>query len=291
MTQHDTTPPELKAFRDRIDAIDDQLIALLKQRAGIVREVGRYKHRVKPGICPIRPAREAHMVARIAAAFDGSDFSPAAAATLWRTLIGASTAMEAPLPIATTCIEQDESLYWLAREYFGPFLPVSRHPSARRAIGEVSDGRAAVCVVPRIHPDEAESWWPLLMQQRPQPLRVFAHIPYSFFSDDGKQTPSGFAVAALETEPTGNDRTLIMLETSQTISQNRLNTALDAAKLDAQWLGSTSVDADTRQHVLDIRGFLAGDDAILQALKKSLEPAAQHVYILGHYAVPLTITP
>ncbi len=290
MSIKDTTPPELKAFRDRIDAVDDQLIALFKQRAGIVREVGRYKHRVKPGICPIRPAREAHMVARIAAAFTGSEFSPAAAATLWRTLIGASTAMEAPLPITAATTTGDDSLYWLAREYFGPFLPISRQPTARRAVSEVFDGRASVCVLPLIRADEQESWWPLLMQEREVPLRVFAHVPYTYFSGDEKSRVGGFAVAALETEITGDDRTLVVLETSHDVSQSRLNSALEAAALDARWLHTASPVTARRQHVLDVAGFLSENSEAITGLKKVLEPALERVYILGHYASPIILT-
>ena len=36
-------PRELKGFREKIDSVDDQIIKLLAERAGYVKEVGRRK--------------------------------------------------------------------------------------------------------------------------------------------------------------------------------------------------------------------------------------------------------
>ena len=60
------TPEMLKSFRDRIDALDDELIALLAERSSIVQEVGRNKHKV--GAAVFRPEREVAIIERMCAA-------------------------------------------------------------------------------------------------------------------------------------------------------------------------------------------------------------------------------
>ncbi|MCE2926340.1 MAG: chorismate mutase [Rickettsiales bacterium] len=282
---------ELYTYRTQIDAIDDKLIALLKERAGIVKQVGRYKHRTNPGICPIRPAREAQMVARIASCFQDGSFNAAAAATMWRTLIGASTSLEADLPISTYVAGGKEELYWLAREYFGPFLPISKQSNVRRVIGEIADGKAAVGIVPYINENDSESWWPLLLPQHDKALRIFAHIPYSYFDDDAKNRIGGFAVAAIEPEETGQDRSIIVLEIAQEVSQSRLNATLESASLDAKWLQLVNPSAGIRHHVLDVEGFLHDNHPQLKILYEQLDSALIKVYIFGSYAKPITIKP
>ena len=54
------TPEMLKSFRDRIDALDDELIALLAERSSIDQEVGRNKHKV--GAAVFRPELEVAII-------------------------------------------------------------------------------------------------------------------------------------------------------------------------------------------------------------------------------------
>jgi hypothetical protein len=91
------------------------------------------------------PVREAEQVRRIMKKFEnlGDDLLlPAAAGALWRTIIGMSTSIESPLKVSAYTPIGDSDLYWLAREYFGPFLPITRQPYINRVIGDVMDGKS-----------------------------------------------------------------------------------------------------------------------------------------------------
>ena len=57
------TPEELQDFRNRIDAIDDELVRLLASRATLVQEVGRRKHLT--GAPVFRPEREVSIIERM----------------------------------------------------------------------------------------------------------------------------------------------------------------------------------------------------------------------------------
>ena len=61
MSLNDAAPaPGLLALRERIDAVDQQLLALLNRRAGLALEVGELKK--GEGSAVFRPEREAQVI-------------------------------------------------------------------------------------------------------------------------------------------------------------------------------------------------------------------------------------
>ena len=56
-------PTELKGFREKIDAVDDQIVELLAERASYVKEVGKRKKAAK--LPEFRPEREVEIIERM----------------------------------------------------------------------------------------------------------------------------------------------------------------------------------------------------------------------------------
>ena len=78
----------LAPLRERIDAIDNEIVALLDERARIALEIGRVKD--AQGQKPIRdPAREAAVIERVTSASEGLFPQPELVA-LYRKLIAAT---------------------------------------------------------------------------------------------------------------------------------------------------------------------------------------------------------
>lgn len=277
---------KLAAFRARIDALDDQIIDLLIERIGIVSQVGQMKRGVNPGQCPLRPGREADMVRRVAGKFRGTPFSPAAAAAMWRILIGASTSVEGTLKISAYAPDKDDRLYWAAREYFGPFIPVMRQPHINRVIGDVMDGKASVGLVPGLAGSDTPWWTSLLDAGAP---RIFAHVPFTHYETPGNHTPSSLAIGHIAPEPTEDDISIIVLDTEYNVSQHRLQTAFVQAGLGAQWLSIGNPHASSRHHLIELKGFIDDNHAGMQAFLKSMGDAVLNVTYLGAYAVPFTL--
>jgi len=85
----------IKTLRDRIDAIDQQLLQLMNQRASLAREIGELK-----GDGPIyRPEREAQVIGRLRGANPGP-LSTDAVGHLFTELISACRALEEALSVA-----------------------------------------------------------------------------------------------------------------------------------------------------------------------------------------------
>ncbi len=96
-----TDDAALSRIRERIDAIDAQLLQLLNERAGLALEVGRVKQALEAGEEPVyyRPEREARILARLRALNPGP-LSNDHIARLFREIISCCLALEQPLTVA-----------------------------------------------------------------------------------------------------------------------------------------------------------------------------------------------
>ena len=87
----------LAELRTEIDAVDQQLLALLNQRASLANEVGELKR--AEGSPVFRPEREAQVINGLQAANPGP-LKAGNVATIWREIMSACRALEAPQRVA-----------------------------------------------------------------------------------------------------------------------------------------------------------------------------------------------
>jgi chorismate mutase/prephenate dehydratase len=89
--------PELQALRDRIDAVDRDLLALLNRRAALAQQVGALKK--QEGSVVFRPEREAQVIDGLKAANPGP-LATGSVAPIWREIMSACRALETPTRVA-----------------------------------------------------------------------------------------------------------------------------------------------------------------------------------------------
>ena len=223
----------------------------------MVERVGELKRRTAPGQCHIRPGREGRQLRRIMQKFAGTPFLPAAAAAIWRVIIGMSLAVEAPLALSVFSMEQGSELLALAREYFGPAATVVREPNVKRVIGDVMDGKAMVGVVPMPKTTDTTYWWTNLMEKGSNFPKIFsARCRSALPGTDGREAASALAIARLVPESSGDDISILVLEVDHNVSQSRLQAAFASAKLEAQWVSVVTLIPGTRHHLVEVRGFI-----------------------------------
>jgi chorismate mutase / prephenate dehydratase len=88
---------DLEQLRTDIDAVDRELLALLNRRAGLANEVGELKR--AEGSAVFRPEREAQVIAGLQQRNEGP-LKPENVATIWREIMSACRALEAPQRVA-----------------------------------------------------------------------------------------------------------------------------------------------------------------------------------------------
>src|SRR5262245_21582591 len=89
--------PQLQALRDRIDAIDRDLLGALNRRAAVAQQVGELKK--QQGSVVFRPEREAQVIDGLKAANPGP-LAHGSIAPIWREIMSACRALEAPSRVA-----------------------------------------------------------------------------------------------------------------------------------------------------------------------------------------------
>ena len=144
----DAAATRLKAIRDRIDGIDDQIARLLNERAQAAIDTAAIKATESGGGKTVyyRPEREAQVFARLRAANEGP-LTDRDVERLFRTIISCCRALEQPLTIAFLGPHGTYSEA-AAREQFGAFVRTRALASVDEVFREVEADAANYGVVP-----------------------------------------------------------------------------------------------------------------------------------------------
>jgi len=197
--------PSLEEVRARIDAIDTELLRLVDERAGLASAVAAAKAAAgDSGRFGLRPAREAQLLRKLLAAPRGSA-SASLVVRIWRELMGASLAAQGPFQLNVWGGKDPARAAELARLRFGAAPPLRNLARPEDALtGARALGGVAVCAL-----TADNAWWGRLLAE-PQ-LKVFAALPC--LAAWGPM--AALAVAQVEVEPTGDDRTFWVTDAPQ----------------------------------------------------------------------------
>jgi chorismate mutase len=280
-----TSPPSLDQLRAEIDRIDDQIHDLVMQRTGVVRQIGAVKGSTLPRL---RPAREALILRRLLARHQGP-LPAAVLVRMWREMIAGLTWLQGPYAVAVHVHSPERCGAWdLARDHFGSFTPMTAVNSPVAAIRAVSEGTAAVGVVPFPAEEDADPWWRFLNADDGRTPRVVARLPFYPGGNGRGDDCDVLAIALVPHEPTGDDRTLIRIELDEDLSRGRLKEALDASGLAQPGIGRwLSTNGTGPVHLVEIADYIGNADPRLAACADRLAGHGLRITTIGGYAVPL----
>jgi chorismate mutase-like protein len=207
------TPADLAELRRSIDAIDDELFALLKKRAALVASVGASKAGAKGAI--YRPAREAQIMRRLVERA-GDPAEAAAMVRIWRALIAASYARQGGMRVIA-----DRTVAPIARSHFATEA-IGAESSALGACYKIYLGQSinnppppedswdvAVTRIPA--PGGPRSWfaWVYEMRYLKVPLYVCGRLPFYSLAPAAEPEPEALVYSGEVPGPSGQDTTLI----------------------------------------------------------------------------------
>lgn len=192
-------PPSLAKVRERIDAIDTELLRLIDQRAALSREVAEAKAAAGEYGLNLRPSREAQILRRLVQSEHRQSASKGLVVALWRELMSDSLYAQSSFHVAVWGGKTPARTAELARMRFGSTPPLYMVDTPEQAIASAKASNGiAVCALSRDY-----AWWAKLLLE--PKLSVFAVLPC--VSQWG--TTGALAIAEVTPEPSGEgDETL-----------------------------------------------------------------------------------
>jgi chorismate mutase len=257
--------PSIEQVRAQMDALDDQILDLIRRRTAFGDSIAAAKGRTDA--LPLRPAREARLMRRlIAAAGPGGDGD--LIFELWRALIAANIRRQGGIEIVVASAGDIVRPFDLARRHFGGATKLTKAVDARDALGKAMDNKRTAAVLPWPTGGGVGMWWPMLAESRFHGLGIVGALPFN-----GAGAPEAAIVAAgVALEPAGEDKTFGLAFDPHYRAARALN--------EAQLSGREA--ARVRETVLiEIDGFIGPDEVrIGHAMRAGLEGFR----IIGAYA-------
>ena len=267
----------LEDIRQRIDEIDDAILALIGERMQAVYDVRAAKAGLENGqSTAMRPGREAVILRRLVAA-RGEGVPAGLVARLWREVIASATRLQGPLPLHVADDAGSGESSDLAREHFGVGGEMTRHETASQVIDAVSGRITEVGVVAATQDGVAE-WVDHLLSKEAGTPQVIAALP--FVSADAM--PKGLVVGHADAERTGDDSTVLALK-CMSGNHGRAFSALQEAGLEGAVLAQGQ-----SWSMFAVTGWIDAHDARLEALNAL--PDVEDARIAGAYANPIRLT-
>lgn len=137
------TPKKLEGLRAGIDAVDQEIVRLLDERARLARRIGEIKH--AEGLEAYAPARERKVLNRVGTLSQG-DFPRSGLEAVFREIISSSISLEAPLKIAYLGPESTFT-HEAARRAFGTSVEFEPYATVSEVFAQVERGEAQHGVV------------------------------------------------------------------------------------------------------------------------------------------------
>lgn len=270
----------LQDLRREIDETDDALHALIMRRAELAERIGRVK--AESGEKRVfRPVRETQIMRRLLQNHKGN-LGKDVIIRLWRELISACTNLQSPMTAAVFMPERGMGNLELTRDYFGAFTTLLPCKSVNLVLKELTQGEAELAVLSL--QDDQSCWWYALAQERRRAVAVFAKLPVTGTADNGRIV---FALGKVPFEASGDDRTLLVVETDGTVSLGTLDLVLKAGGIATNAIyDSFSPDMTRKAYLFEVEGFLESDDARLAAVVKKEDGKITMTRVIGGFPTP-----
>ncbi len=275
----------LADLRRQIDEIDSAVHDLLMKRTEVAQHIGDLK---SEDSVYMRPGREAAVLRRLIERHEGN-LPKALIVRIWREIFAAVTALQGDLAVAVYAPEGSFGYRNLARDQYGWRTPITAYRSAAQVLEAVTDGKVTVGVLPVPQGEGEDAWWRMLAQDGEAALRIVARLPFAVVEPPRADSAEALAISLAMAEPTGHDRAFLAVETGEVVSRSTLKQVLAEAGLEALDIQTSEEDGGRFLHLIEVEGFVAGDDERLGQLIELGGDTFNHAWAIGSFAVPLSL--
>jgi chorismate mutase-like protein len=275
--------PSLDDLRRQIDEIDNAIHDLLMRRTELARQIGLAKGQ---GAVFMRPGREARVLRRLVARHEGP-FPKPVITRIWREIISVFTRLQGPFAAAAFAPENGVDLSGITRDHFGSLTPITRFGSEMGVLRAVSSGKANIGVLPLPEADRGQPWWPKLARSGKASPKIIAQLPFAPLDGGRGDSPQAVVISLAEPEESGDDHGYLIVELDEAVSRGALRTLLSEAGFQVCHVQTWVDSPDRTLHLIEVEGFLAGDDPRIAALMEETDSVKQ-AWSVGSFAVPMS---
>ena len=268
----------LEEVRRKIDEIDAALHGLIMERTRVVEQVMAAKGTTNTG--NFIPGREIKVLRGLMSRHEGA-FPRHALVRMWREMISVFAAMQGPFHVVACAVEGNQGCWDLARDYFGSHDKMSTLATPREVVARVSSDEAAIGVVPVPAEGNQDAWWRTLGGTGAP--RIVARLPFIEGSNARSDGVGAYAFAKLDFDPTGDDRTILVVEMTSELSRAELCSLVKKADLKPRLVVTDR--HDSAAHLIEVVGFVQESDAPVWKLAELDE--VRSVRVIGAYGVPV----
>ncbi len=277
---------KLKEIRKKIDALDDQIHDLLMERADLVTSVSEEKK--KNNIPIVQPAREAMMIRRLLKRHR-SPLPEAAIVGIWRELVGAVSLLQTGLKVSVSNSDNESFCWDMAKNYFGTVLPMAKATNALLAVSGVRENEVNFAVVPWPQDGEKTPWWPFLVNQKEDRMRIVCALPYGMPENQvGTMKNRALIVSKTDFAPSGEDHSFLALEIAPSVSRARIMDVFKSVDLKLLTLntqnGAGAVGKNL--HFIEVDDYVPEKDKQLERVEEKFSDAGARCISLGGYPLP-----
>lgn len=277
---------QLSEIRKKIDALDDRIHDLLMERADLI--VGVTEAKKRNNIPVVQPAREAMMIRRLLKRHRGP-LPEAAIVGIWRELVGAVSLLQTGLKVSVSSGSGEASCWDMAKGYFGSVLPMVRASTSLMAVAAVRNNDANFAVLPWPQDGEATPWWPHLLNQKEDRMKIVCALPYG-----GAEKQSGMVydralvVSKTDFAASGHDHSFLSLEVNPSVSRAKIMDVFKEADLKILTLNTRSGAGvgGKSLHFIEADDYIGEDDKRLAAIGEKFAESEGKCVSLGGYPVP-----
>lgn len=268
---------DLTELRQKIDAIDTELLRLLNERATVAKEIGVIKN--KSSLPIYSPDREMKLLRSLVERSKGP-LGTEAIHAIYREIMSASIALEKDVAIA--CLGPSGSpSHQSSLRKFGSSVRYTLLPSIAVVFEEVSSNRADCGVVPMEDPEHG-FLGATLDELAETELSICTEMDSEF-----AEGPRHIVIGRQSNAPSGHDQTLVLLRLAnkpgalvsalEPFRENQINLTHFASRTSRDGKSETLFFVQADGHKNDLEG---------SDLFQSLSQNCRAVKILGSYPIP-----
>ena len=288
MTQPGKT---LMQLREAIDDIDDRIHDLLMARADLAGQIRTAKQRAA-GIeggdmgSAYRPAREADMLRRLKSRHRG-DLPFESVARIWREIIASLTQLQSPYGLYICGGADLMAFHDIGRFYYGASAQIHILDDASAVIEAAASDPLGLGLLP-FPAEETEPWWVQLPGKLENGIAVIAALPFFRNLEASGDNPSIVVLSHAPFEPSGDDTSLIILESQTPLSPRIIEDVFSELDFSVSVIDHQRDTTNAYLYLIKLNDYVAKPGDLLARLKQNSSNMFLNLTLIGGYANPIS---